>query len=163
MGQILCPTSSASLTLPERLDSSSPPMILTLLLLSFYKTETPSVPQHRGALRALIKWRKFLFVISTSYLSTIASVNEMGGQAYAVALYSNEIHRQRDRFIAVLVQCFNVVQEVRKELVAPFKHTESNNVVAPHVLDYISSQSLSSEPMTQRRKEKRRHANEKCV
>lgn len=87
----------------------------------------------------------------------------MGGQAYTVALYSNEIHRQRDWFIAVLVQCFNIVQEVRKELVAPFKHAESNNVVPPHVLDYISSQSLSPEPTTQRIKEKRRHVNEKCV
>lgn len=78
----------------------------------------------------------------------------MGGQAYAVALYSNEIHRQRHWFIAVLVQCFNIVQEVRKELVAPFKHAESDNVVPPHVLDYVSSEPLSPEPMTQRRKRK---------
>lgn len=63
----------------------------------------------------------------------------MGGQAYTVTLYSNEIHRQRDWFIAVLVQRLNIVQEVRKELVAPFKHAESNNVVLSHVLDYISS------------------------
>lgn len=41
---IMWVTAPASLTLPERLDSSSPPMIWTLLLLSFYKTETPSRP-----------------------------------------------------------------------------------------------------------------------
>lgn len=88
----------ASLTLPERLDSSSPPMILTLLLLSFYKTETPSKhrTEQQGALRASIKWMKlhesFVFLTHPQLLP----VNETGGQAYAVALYSNEIHRQRD-------------------------------------------------------------------
>lgn len=140
-------------------------MILTLLLLSFYKTETPSKhrPEQQGALRASIKWMKLheslVFLTHPQLLPVIETV----GQAYAVALYSNEIHRQRDWFIAVLVQCFNIVQEVRKELVAPFKHAESNNVVPPHVLDYISSQSLSPAPVTQRRTEKRRHVDEKCV
>lgn len=132
---IMWRTAPASLTLPERLDSSSPPMILTLPFWSFYKKQK---------LRQCLTHPRLL------------PVNKKGGQAYTVALYSNEIHRQRDWFVAVLVQGFNIVQEVRKELVAPFKHAESNDVVPPHVLDYISSQSLSPEPMTQRRREKRR-------
>lgn len=155
-------TAPARLTLPERLDSSSPPMILTLLLLSFYKTETPSLPHpEQGEVSSVDKMDGNTLVICISYSST--TVNEMGGQAYTVALYSNEIHRQWDWFIVVLVQRFYIVQEVRKELVAPFQHAESNNVVPPHVSDYISSQSLSPEPKTPRRKDKRRHVDDKCV
>ena len=62
--------------------------------------------------------------------------------AYTVAFHPNEIHRQRDWFIAVLIQCFDVVQEVCEELVAPFQHTQSDDVVSPHVPDYVPGQAL---------------------
>lgn len=79
---------------------------------------------------------------------------ERAKAAYTVALHPDEIHRQRHRFIAVLVQCFYVVQEICKELVAPFQDTQSHNVVPPHVLDYVPSKPLRPEPVTHERERK---------
>lgn len=61
---------------------------------------------------------------------------------YAVALEADEVHRHGDGAIAVPVQSFDVVQQVREEFVPPFKHTEGHDVVAPHLLHDLTGQSL---------------------
>lgn len=99
-------------------------------------------------------WKKMnsplYFAMSTSHTPHVSTSGSWKRKekkaAYAVALHPNEVHRQRDWFIAVLVQCFDVVQQVRKELVAPFQHTQGHDVVPPHVPDDVSGQSLCSGP-----------------
>lgn len=72
--------------------------------------------------------------------------NELRKAAYTVALHPNEIHRQRDWFITVLVQRLDIVQEVCEEFVAPFQHAQSYDVVSPHVLDDVAGQTLCPGP-----------------
>lgn len=156
-------------TLPARLDSSSPPMTLTLFVdLSFWQDtkKRQHWNQHKSTwhfqngctqnLPAVCTavahfWFNEIIPISVchplQYIKCPASAqvvpgNETRKGAYTVALHPNEIHCQWDWFIAVLVQRFNVVQEVSEELVAPFQHTQSHDVVSPHVPDYVAGQAL---------------------
>lgn len=64
---------------------------------------------------------------------------------YTVALKANEVHCHWDGAVTVPVQGLDVVQQVCKELVTPFEHTEGHDVVAPHFLHDLSSQSLCPE------------------
>ena len=61
---------------------------------------------------------------------------------YTVALQSDKIHSHRNGFVTISVQCFDVIQQVSKELIAPLEHTEGHNVMATHLLHHISSQSF---------------------
>lgn len=63
-------------------------------------------------------------------------------EAHAVALEADEVHCHGDGAVAVPVQGLDVVQQVSKELVAPFEHAQSHDVVAPHLLHDLSGQSL---------------------
>lgn len=64
---------------------------------------------------------------------------------YAVALEADEVHRHGDGAVAVPVQSLDVVQQVREEFVAPFKHAEGHDVVAPHLLHDLAGQPLGPE------------------
>lgn len=161
------------LTLPARLDSSSPPMTLTLLVdlsfwggaqkwdsihklklphnESFYQKKKKSLLfQNASALQRFLTRMLSFVLLPTPFPS--AHIHEMRKAAYAVALHSNEIHCQRDWFITVLVQWFNVVEEVCKKLVAAFQHTQSYNVVSPHVSNDVAGQALC--PASKRRWER---------
>lgn len=61
---------------------------------------------------------------------------------YTVALEANEVHCHRDGAVAVPIQGLDVVQQICKELIAAFEHTQSHDVVPPHFLHNLSGQSL---------------------
>ena len=61
---------------------------------------------------------------------------------YTVALEADEVHCHWDGAVAVPVQGLDVVQQVCKELVAPFEDAEGHDVVPPHFLHNLSGQSL---------------------
>ena len=59
---------------------------------------------------------------------------------YTVALQSDKIYSHRNGSVTISVQCFDVIQQVGKELIDPLEHTEVHNVMATHLLHHISSQ-----------------------
>ena len=61
---------------------------------------------------------------------------------YTVALQADEVHCHWDGAVTVPVQGLDVVQQVCKELVAPFEHAEGHDMVFPHFLHNLSGQSL---------------------
>lgn len=140
-----------------------------LIILGGHKNETVSISSNSLIMKVFIKKKKknLLFQNAsalqrflTRMLSFVllptpfpsAHIHEMRKAAYAVALHPNEIHCQRDWFITVLVQWFNVVEEVCKKLVAAFQHTQSYNVVSPHVSNDVAGQALC--PASKRRWER---------
>lgn len=139
-----------------------------LIILVGHKNETVSISSNSLIMKVFIKKKKSTFpkclctaaffnkrMLSFVLLPTpfpSAHIHEMRKAAYAVALHPNEIHCQRDWFITVLVQWFNVVEEVCKKLVAAFQHTQSYNVVSPHVSNDVAGQALC--PASKRRWER---------
>lgn len=61
---------------------------------------------------------------------------------YAVALQSDEIYGHGNGPVTVSVQCFDIIQQVSKELIASFEHTERYDVMASHLLHHISRKPL---------------------
>lgn len=61
---------------------------------------------------------------------------------YIVALEADEVHCHWDRAVAVSVQGFDVVEEICEKLVASFEHTQSDNVVAPHLFHDLPGEPL---------------------
>lgn len=76
------------------------------------------------------------------YIKTEQKQNGEKLTDYTVALEANEVHCHWDGAVTVPVQGLDVVQQVCKELVAPFEHTQGHNVVPPHFLHDFSGQSL---------------------
>lgn len=117
---------------------------------SFYQKKKSLLFQNASALQRFLTRMLSFVLLPTPFPS--AHIHEMRKAAYAVALHPNEIHCQRDWFITVLVQWFNVVEEVCKKLVAAFQHTQSYNVVSPHVSNDVAGQALC--PASKRRWER---------